>query len=322
MVTWTVNELSISRQYVDLERFSAELLELVKAAMYIRNNGHLIDCTVQLHCWPITDGKTVRDAVAALPADARKIVFGWLTKGPFATSDQQGPVMMSAPEVPVIAYHDSRDVTCLGLGVVARRLWRGEDAGAFSFEGNPAFEKPHVQLAALRDGVPEPELVNVPNQWDVAAIRGLCAALARPRNWDAMVDEAIERFPNLYIPRDQIIRNMRCLPYNRSVNDAIIEILKFLNDLSLARIKHGDGSREVNDWINTYVCGHRSRFSGQEVGDGNRDRFTFNDPETGADILCPNHGKVRLEVNYRIHYEWPMPAGRSRLKVLYIGEHL
>jgi hypothetical protein len=47
--------------------------------------------------------------------------------------------------------------------------------------------------------------------------------------------------------------------------------------------------------------------------------MSFVDPENPAKkFFCPWHGKIQTP-QFRIHFEWPIPAHQQRLKVLYIG---
>lgn len=47
--------------------------------------------------------------------------------------------------------------------------------------------------------------------------------------------------------------------------------------------------------------------------------MTFSDPSpTGKKLFCPWHGKIKTP-QFRIHFEWPRPAGQREIKVVYIG---
>ncbi len=50
--------------------------------------------------------------------------------------------------------------------------------------------------------------------------------------------------------------------------------------------------------------------------------MTFPDPENpSASIFAHWHGKIRHRF-FRMHFEWPLPAGARKLKVLYLGPKL
>lgn len=40
----------------------------------------------------------------------------------------------------------------------------------------------------------------------------------------------------------------------------------------------------------------------------------------GAEDRRGKHGKVHNPLQYRIHFEWPMPKDQKNLKVLFMGE--
>ena len=70
-----------------------------------------------------------------------------------------------------------------------------------------------------------------------------------------------------------------------------------------------------------YCVGERSWFSDESPNDKRyfKHELSFPDPDDNANKLdCSWHGKVKIS-QFRIHFQWPRPAGQAHLKVVYIG---
>ena len=107
-------------------------------------------------------------------------------------------------------------------------------------------------------------------------------------------------------------------PYDQGASDRLFGLLKRLDELAKTRAIHGDNSAPVTEWLRVNVMTSHADFSSEKPSDPSV--FVFSDPNTGEDLYCPWHGKVHNPLQYRIHYQWPMPARETRLKVLYIGQ--
>jgi hypothetical protein len=73
---------------------------------------------------------------------------------------------------------------------------------------------------------------------------------------------------------------------------------------------------------NKFFAGQKAPFS--DESDANKNDFaqelTFRDPaDAGKMLFCSWHGKVKFGSQYRMHFEWPRPAGQFSIKVVYIG---
>lgn len=312
MVAWIVNDLSAGGQYAALDDFLTDFEGLLAAARELRKAGHSVSCARPLRYRQITAETTVLDAVHTIPVlERRYLALAWLTKGPFWTSP---------PEGEGVVYRHVEDVTEQGLGEAARRRWLGEDARSFSFRGLPDFEVAVLEVQCLRAGAEAIEISSVPNAWEIATLRDIVPTVAEPTGWMGMVDEACARFAGLQIARDQIVEEMSKYPFDKGAKNRLLEILTWLNELSLARTEHGDGSAEVAAWLQRYAGSARAAFSSEKPK--NPAVFEFPDPFSGRKIYCPWHGKVHNPLQYRVHYEWPAPQGQRQIKVLFIGEKI
>lgn len=312
MVSWIVNDLSLDRQYASSEAFLCDFELLLRQEASLRKAGHSLSCARYLGARMVTAELSCLSSLEDWPrSDVRRaLAIRWLTKG---------KAWDCPPEGQGVTYFHAEDVTDQGLGEAARRRWLHEDARTYSFRGLAPCEATPLDVIGLREGVETEEIIPVPNAWSVNEIAATVPA-PPPSGWTAMIDEACDAFNGLAIARDQIAKEMSRYPFDKGARDALYGILKILNDLALRRDREGDGSKPVTEWMATYVQNHAAMFSSEDPQDDNV--FRFEDPETGERICCPWHGKVHNPLQYRIHYQWPIPQGQKKLKVLYIGDKL
>jgi hypothetical protein len=86
----------------------------------------------------------------------------------------------------------------------------------------------------------------------------------------------------------------------------------------------GEAGPRGRELYRQYFIGDRARFSDESTRNKRefRAEMSFADPESEDRVLfCPWHGKIQTP-QFRIHFEWPVPVGQRRLKVLYIGPKL
>lgn len=308
MVSWIVNDLSLDGQYPAPADFIKDLIDLLKERRKCENFGHSISCSNKVQYRKVSGQKTMRETVNEMEKrELRFLALRWLTKGPF---------WIPPPESEGIVYLHREDVTDQGLGEAARRTWLGEDARSISFPGLSDFEIPILNVDCLRENGNGEEVVSVPNVWN---LNNLCEGSQPPKTWASMVNDASERFSGLDIACDQIIEEMSRYPYNTGARNNLMTVLNLLDKLALARQEHGNGSSNVTDWLMTHTTGKKAKFSSEHNDTG---VFLFKDPKTGNNIECPWHGKVKSPNQYRVHYEWPMPADQKKIKVLFIGQKL
>ncbi|MCH4093101.1 MAG: hypothetical protein LKE96_02110 [Acetobacter peroxydans] len=312
MVTWIVNDLSLKGRNSNVSDLLDQFDELLAIRTRLGHTGHKLLCGRDLRYCIVSHAKTLVEAVYMMRDQPRRnLALAWLTKGPFWTSP---------PEGKVITYFHAEDVTNQGLGEAARRRWLGEDARTFSFSGLSQFEVCDLDVQCLRDGADHEETTNVPNTWTLNFLTKLSPVVVPRRSWAVMIDEAVSELPHIQISRDQAIQEMSRYPYDLGAHNRLFSLLKRLNELAKARATYGDNSAPVKEWLLVNVMTAGADFSSEEPR--NRSVFTFSDPDTGEDLYCPWHGKVHNPLQYRIHYQWPMPIGQTRLKVPYIGQKL
>ena len=312
MVNWIVNDLSLEGQYSSVSDWLEQFSELLAIRKKFDGTGHELSCARDLRYRIVSHTTTVSEALHSMKEQPRRnLALAWLTKGPFWTSPS---------EASGITYFHIEDVTNQGLGEAARRRWLGEDARAFSFSGLPQFEVQELDVQSIREQNNLEEITKVPNSWLVSSLVDFIPTIVPSRSWEIMIDEAISKLPYIQIFRDKAIQEMSRYPYDKGADYRLFGLLKRLNEFAHARITYGDNSEPVTEWLRVNIMAANADFSSEVPN--NRKVFTFKDLDTGEDLYCPWHGKVHNPLQYRIHYQWPMPQGQKRLKILYIGQKI
>lgn len=269
---------------------------------------------------PINDRETVRQAIAMADRDQRVNLFAWLGKaGPFMEDSRQSEDQDYFECLGV-------DVTDGGLGEAGRRIKGQLEAQSFSFPGGPIDFS--FSPLSVEHGIPEDRLgtYNVENYWTLVALenaaRGETPVIS---SWRELVEAAREQFPKLWIP-DTVYNNWRLArePFDAPIRDRTLTLLAYLNDYMNGREADGSEGPLARSVVDRFFTGDRALFSGESVTN-KRDflaDLTFDDPENpGQTIFAHWHGKISHRF-FRIHFEWPVPNGASRLKVLYLGPKL
>ncbi|GEM18468.1 MULTISPECIES: hypothetical protein [Gluconobacter] len=312
MVNWVVNDLSLEGQYSSVSDWLEQFSQLLAIRKKFSGTGHELSCARDLRYRLVSDTTTLSEALHYIENQPlRNLALAWLTKGPFWTSNS---------EARGINYFHIEDVTNQGLGEAARRRWLGEDARSFSFSGLAQFEVHELDVQSVREESNLEEISKVPNAWLLSSLTNVTPVTVPSRSWEIMIDEAVSKLTYIQISRDQAIQEMSRYPYDKGADKRLFGLLKRLDDIAHARITYGDSSEPVKEWLRVNVMVANADFSSEEPI--NPAVFTFKDPDTGEYLYCPWHGKVHNPLQYRIHYQWPMPQGQSRLKVLYIGQKI
>jgi hypothetical protein len=261
-----------------------------------------------------TPQRTCRESIAIHPSpDVRRLILGWVTAyGPFIEDDRY-------VEADDYFEFEGHDVTDQGLGEASRRVGNGEAAGTYSFTGsNLNFERDPL---AVQHGLKEApiKVVDVGNTWEVEALRvSALEAIGLPSTWQQMVELCRAKYDRLVLP-DDILTILNMSPFHPNVSQRVVELLRVLQEYMEHRLSNGAAGPRALEIYQQYFTGERARFS--DESESNKISFesemTFIDPD-GKRIFCPWHGKIQTP-QFRIHFEWPVPAQQHRLKVLYIG---
>jgi hypothetical protein len=264
--------------------------------------------------------RTIRDVVQTWRGSpTASALLRWVGKtGPFIEEDR-------LPEEEDLFMCLGVEVTDGGLGEAARRKKASDDASTMSFAGGePDFARnPLIVVHGFED---EPiGSFDVDNYWTADDLIAAAIALQpTPSNWRETVEAARERFPRLLLP-DAIYEDDRLArePFDAVLRDRVFALLAILDAYMAARGAGGAETPAAQNIIEDHFSGERALFSPESSS--NRNNFerelTFPDPAGGAPIFAHWHGKISHRF-YRLHFEWPVPAAATELKVLYIGPKL
>ena len=149
-----------------------------------------------------------------------------------------------------------------------------------------------------------------------------------PDSWRSMIERARERFPLLMLS-DRIFLNPRLSrePFEKSINDRVMELFRHLNDYAGSRNIDGsesDRSRELIRSLFSEAQDSVPLFTGESLTNQRdfKKLLTFPDPQNATRTVFAHwHGKIRHR-SFRLHFEWPMPRYARSLKVVYVGPKL
>lgn len=298
----------------DEDSLRSTLRELMHARARSLNLTRILHCTRSTSTINGVRDVPMISSISRFPRDERNLIINWLAKsGPFIDDDRT--------EVDDDLYYlGDHEVTELAAGEAARQRQKDKDGRLLSLNGNSNFNKsPLDVLHGLQE---EPfGMVPVPNTWCVdEAIAWADSADPEPKSWRELLDVSRRRFGALLISEycEHVLRGQTFYP---AVARRVLELLKILNEISASSDQNSKLSKFGTELVNAYFVGDKAWFT--DESDGNKADFagemTFPDPgETGSAIQCFWHGKVKTP-QFRVHFEWPMPAKSQRIKVVYIG---
>ncbi len=257
----------------------------------------------------------VREALFEIrDRDLKAATLSWLDKtGPFVDDDR----LDEADD-----YFEYRDIeiTSTGLGEAARRVKAGTECATFSFVGGAIDYA--IDPLAVDHGLREERYGRylVPNLWETDALVSHGLAAGEPiRSWAALVEGARHRFPYLEIglldSRPVLARE----PFEASVRDRALELLKVLNDYVAGRTEDGAEGPAAQAIIQSYFAGDRALFTGES---STNQKYFAKDMTfqrvSGGNYFAHWHGKISHRF-FRLHFEWPLERDRKKLEIFYLG---
>ena len=313
---WYLNDSSLQGQFATEREFVHEIAALAKLKMQLPVSVSQLYCTNKLSLAKVTREASCSQAIVqAAQVDEKRLILSWIAKsGPFLEEDRM-------PEQDDYFEFEGLDVTDHGLGEAARREKNGDDSGVFSFAGGAInFEKTPL---LIQHGLSEKPLghLSIPNVWEVPHLEERIREIsAEPQNWRELLQICRSRFGLLIIP-DSVMERIERETFYPVVARRTLVLLETLHIIVSGRSARGALNAEALSLWNQHSQGGKAWFT--DESEGNKHQFknemTFPDPENPANrLFCPWHGKIKTP-QFRIHFEWPVPPGQSRLKILYIG---
>ncbi|MGY4618136.1 hypothetical protein ACVWZ4_003363 [Bradyrhizobium sp. USDA 4472] len=313
-----MNDLSLQGQFNALQDFEIAMREILSARIQIAQLRLNLFSARTLGSRSVFPTLTFREAIQrSRDADFRRAVLGWIDRnGPFVDDDR-------LPEQDDYFEYNGIDITDSGLGEAARRVKAMESVATFSF---PAGAIPFdVTPLYVDHGLHEDRIGRhaVENLWLIDQLRAAAhGASIAPTSWKALVEYARERFPRLRLPNN-IYEDERLArePFDAVIRDRVISLLGYLDLYMSDRQPNGAEGIIAQQIVRDHFVGDRALFSGESPT--NQRQFlrelTFDDPDnSGQTVFAHWHGKISHRY-FRLHFEWPVPAEASVLKVVYFG---
>lgn len=314
-----LNEASLQGQFEDDTAFR----NLLDALLSARTRSPLLSAmrtTGALADRPVSGTRNVREVVQSWRGSSTSKAFlAWVGRnGPFIEEDR-------LPEADDFFHCFGIDVTDGGLGEAARRVKAGEVVASVSFPGGiNDFAK---SLLEVVQGLEEDPIASykVDNFWDAADLLNSAHRFAEPAgNWRSMIEAGRCRFPHLMLP-DSIWEHPRLArePFDAVIRDRFYALLDHLNTYMSGRNADGSEGPVAQEVVHAHFHGDRALFSPESQTNRTdfRAEMTFANPGEGGEIFAHWHGKISHRY-FRLHFEWPVPPGGTRLKVLYVGPKL
>ena len=260
----------------------------------------------------------VRQALSAIrDKDLRSAIFSWLDKtGPFVDDDR----LDEADD-----YFEYRDVevTTTGLGEAVRRTKAGVECSTYSFVGGIVDFA--VNPLEVDHGLSEERYGRycVGNLWKAdALVAQALVAEGEIASWPALIEAARRRFPNLEIGDLHANPALSREPFEASLRDRSLELMKALNDYVAGRSETGEDGPAARAIVETYFTGDRALFTGEST----TNQKTFTNEMTfkrisGGNYFAHWHGKISHRF-FRMHIEWPLEKNRNKLEIFYLGPKL
>jgi len=315
-VRWYINDSSLQGQFETKEAFVSSLGKVASVRFRLGDEQPRLFCARHIWRRPATTRMNVHEAVQKSRSDEKKLILSWIAKsGPFI-EDERREEREGAFEF------KGENVTDSGLGEAARRERAGDSSGVFSFAGGPIdFEQ--TPLTVLHILPENRETVRVGNLWDVRELESRLRENRAARDWPELIAICRQRFDHLEISGDILEIALHRETFCRTVAESIQLRLAVLQQVMSGRsVSDGKMTDDAHKLWQKHSQGDRAWFS--DESDRNKQRFekelTFRDPSNPSGSLppCYWHGKINQRT-FRIHFQWPVPPGQARLKVLYIG---
>lgn len=312
---WYLNDASLQGQFADRAEFEGVLRGLIFARARIPAIRQNLRSTRSLQEAMVASATNVRRALFELrDKELKAATFSWLDKtGPFVDDDRLDEVD---------DYFEYRDVeiSATGLGEAARRTKAGTECTTYSFAGGTIDYS--VSPLEVDHGLREERYGRyaVTNLWQTdALVDQALAAEAPTQSWPDLVATARQRFVNLEIGPLNANPALASEPFEASIRDRSLELMKVLNDYVGHRNEDGAEGPAGRALVETFFTGDRALFTGESAT--NRKFFeqemTFR-RVSGGRFFAHWHGKISHR-HFRMHFEWPLERSRKKLEIFYLG---
>lgn len=315
---WYLNDASLQGQFADRAEFESVLRRLIAARVRIPKIRQNLRSTRSLQEAMVAPEINVRRALVELrDKDLKAATFSWLDKtGPFVEDDQ-------LEEIDDYFEYRGVEITATGLGEAARRAKAGTECTTYSFvRGEIDYA---VTPLEVDHGLQEERYGRYPvtNLWQTdALIDQALAAEAPTKSWRALVEVARQRFPYLEIGELNTNPALAREPFEASIRDRSLELMKVLNDYVAGRTEDGAEGVAAREIVQLYFSGDRALFTGESATNQKVFSQDLTFPRIfGGSYFAHWHGKISHRF-FRMHFEWPLEKGRKKIEIFYLGPKL
>lgn len=314
---WYVNDSSLQGQFESSTSFNTLVVRLAALRMRYGVLQKSFYVTRNFANRLVTAEKCVRDSVLEMNKEDRGGILSWLNKaGPFMEDhrlDEQDDYFECL----------GIDVTDAGLGEAGRQKRASQSSSSYSFNnGQVNFAS---SVLSVQHGLSERPygFYEVANVWDIDALEtSIRVAEPAPNSWQELIQVAKRRFSYLTID-DSLATNavLAREPFDAAIRDRSLKIFEILNEYVGHRNADGSESASSREVIENFFVGDAAIFSGESQSNQTafKAELTFIDPDNYEKRIFGHwHGKIRHR-QFRVHFEWPVPASNKTLKVLYLG---
>lgn len=304
------NDASLHGQFPAPEPFRESLRNLWEIRSLLVEKGLQLKVCHSIRTRNVTPTQTFNDFLGLMPRENKTRLLLWLDKeGPFWDDERRHP--------------DSEYFECDGglvtdTGAAEAAFLRAEGLSPWLFSISPSCFLSNP-LAVYWRGRTDGDLVlDIPNGFTNEHAEQCASSFVRSvESWDELLAWAERECPHLALSPK--IREQLPKQFIHNVAKRSQVLLGVLNQI-VGFMKAGNSeeyNRMCREWMQGGESARFSPSSESELRDFSSD-LTFRRPDTGVDLLCSWHGKIKSP-QYRIHFEWPLPSGADRLFVAYIG---
>ena len=308
---WHMNDLSIDGQFRtpdELKQVLEPLLRLRHRNPQFRNSFFISNL---LHERPAVSGQSLQQSIFINSnRDFRSLASSWLSSGPFWNDT----VCLHQDNY---FEYDGNDVTEQGLGEATRRQISGTDVTAFSLTGTSTrFEKTPL---SVQHGLKESPYGHhdIHNLWDDQELStAILQARPNAQNWQEFFEQIKADFSEDLIFSDDALDELLPHPFKSAFCNKARLLLIVLSELARERDASGAWTNVGRQKYESYFVGENPQFVSES--DPNNNLFFVDPVNSQRKIHCTWHGRMPSGLG-RLHFEWPIPLGQRKIKVVYIG---
>lgn len=316
-----LNDLSFHGQLLDIDDFKDSIAKLLAVRGVAKSYGREVYCHRSVLDSQVTQTKTMRQAVGALPKDQRLSLKFWLLKHGYSWEDlRQHP----ADEW---LEHNGAVVTDLALGEAAWRNFKQIDCRLVSVAPSDLAYTPLPVDWVHEDG--NRDVIEIFNYWDPASLQEVLGRVeVALTSWGQLIELKNSRWPLLTFAKDAF-KPLDGLSFYPGAAQRILFLLDTLNKLKSCYEENGNRTQAGYEIYQNHFTGTKSNGGkGADFKDSStteksdfKKQLTFKHPEKpGDELFCPWHGSVQTP-QLRIHFSSPINYN-EKLYIVYVGDKI